>query len=113
MVGWSQLRENTQYHSPALATLLDKQKRLFKDKLGTIHGMQAKLHLDPNAQLKFHWPRNVPYAICGSVEQALGCPEKHGVIEPVDFTDWAAPIVLVMKKDGTIQVCGDYMQAHG
>ena len=51
--------------------------------------------------------------MCGSVEQALGCPEKHGVIEPVDFADWAAPIVLVMKKDGTIQVCGDYIQAHG
>ena len=66
------------------------------------------IHLDPNAQPKFHQPRNVPYAIHGRVEQALARLEKHGVIEPVNSADRATPIVPVMKKDGTIWVCGDY-----
>ena len=108
---WSQLhtiRENTQNHSPAFTTLLDKHKQLFKDELGTIHRTQAKLHLDPNAQPKFHQPRNVPYAIHGRVEQALARLEKHGVIEPVNSADWATPIVPVVKKDCTIRVCGNY-----
>ena len=30
------------------------------------------------------------------------------MIEPVSFSDWAAPIVPVVKGDGTIRICGDY-----
>ena len=102
------IREDVPQHSPALTALLHKHKQLFNDELGTIQGTKAKLHIDPNAQPKFYRPRNVPYAIRGRVDQALTCLEEQGVIEPVDFADWAAPIVPVMKKDGSIRVCGDY-----
>ena len=30
------------------------------------------------------------------------------MIEPIQFADWAAPIVPVMKRDGSIWICGDY-----
>ena len=30
------------------------------------------------------------------------------MIEPVTFSDWAAPIVPVVKRDGTVRICGDY-----
>ena len=32
----------------------------------------------------------------------------EGIIEPVQFADWAAPIVPVVKKDGTVRICGDF-----
>ena len=35
------------------------------------------------------------------------------MIEPVSFSDWAAPIVPVVKGDGTIQICGDYKLEDG
>ena len=35
-------------------------------------------------------------------------PEKSGIIEPVQFSEWAAPIVPVVKRDGAICVCGNY-----
>ena len=31
-----------------------------------------------------------------------------GVIEPVRFAEWATPIVPILKKDGSIRLCGDY-----
>ena len=50
----------------------------------------------------------VPYALRTKVEQELDRLEKSGIIEPVQFSEWAAPIVPVVKRDGAIRVCGDY-----
>ena len=33
---------------------------------------------------------------------------KSGIIEPVEFSDWEAPIVPVVKTDGSICICGNY-----
>ena len=34
--------------------------------------------------------------------------EASGVLRKVNYAEWAAPIVPVPKKDGTIRICGDY-----
>ena len=38
----------------------------------------------------------------------IDCLAKSGIIEPVEFSDWPAPIVPVVKTDGSIRICGDY-----
>lgn len=44
----------------------------------------------------------------GKVEQELERLEHAGIIKPIQFSDWAAPVVPVIKNDGSIQICGDY-----
>lgn len=33
---------------------------------------------------------------------------KEHIIEPVQFLDWATPVVPVVKEDGSLRLCGDY-----
>ena len=42
------------------------------------------------------------------VEAELDCLLATGVIEPVKYSSWAAPVVPVMKQDGNIHLCGDF-----
>ena len=85
-----------------------KHAIVFKDELGEVKVTTAKMHVDPQARPRFCKPRTVPYALQGKVEQELDRLERDGIIQPVEFSEWAAPIVLVVKADGSIRICGDY-----
>ena len=42
------------------------------------------------------------------MEKKLARLETDGVIQPVQFSHWAAPTVPVVKQDGSIRICSDY-----
>ena len=43
------------------------------------------------------------------VEQQLKCFQAAGIIEPIQSSEWAAPIIPALKCDKkTIRLCGDY-----
>ncbi|RXN38376.1 putative protein K02A2.6-like protein [Labeo rohita] len=42
------------------------------------------------------------------VEKEIDRLEKANIISPVTYSEWAAPVVPVIKKDSTICLCGDY-----
>ena len=42
------------------------------------------------------------------VEAEIDRLTKAGVLQPIEFSDWAAPIVPVVKRDGSVRICGDY-----
>ena len=88
--------------------LLSRHSELFKDELGLMKGVTVKLYVDPSATPRFFRPRSVPYALCGRVEQELERLEKTGIIEAIKFSDWATPVVPLVKGDGSIRICGDY-----
>ena len=70
--------------------------------------MKVKLYIKENAKPKFYKPRSVPYILKSKVDEELDRLQKEGIISPVQYSEWAAPIVLVVKQDGNIRVCGDY-----
>lgn len=70
--------------------------------------MKAKIYMDKDAQPRFCRARQVPYALKAKVEAEIDRLVKEEVLEPVQFSEWATPVVPVLKKDGSVRLCGDY-----
>ena len=77
-----------------------------------IQGFKAKVFLKPEAVPKFQKARVVPLAHKKLVDEAINDLEKNGIIEPIKFSDYASPIVPVLKKDGTMRICVDFKNVN-
>ena len=73
-----------------------------------LEGVEAKIVVDPAVPPKFCRAHTVPHALKPKVEVELKRLQQTGIIEPIEHSDWAAPIVPVVKKDGSVTICGDY-----
>ena len=94
--------------SPTLESVLDMHNAVFNEELGCVQGMSAKIHVEPRSTPQFCKARPVPFALRGRVEQELDRLHESEVIKPVEYAEWAAPIVPVIKSDGSVCICGDY-----
>ena len=79
--------------------LQQEHGEVFQDELGTLKGFQAKIYVDPSAQPKFCKARTVPYAMQMLVEKELDHLVQLGILEPIQFAEWAAPIVPVATQE--------------
>ena len=91
-----------------METVLTKYDKVFREGLGRLQGYTAKLQVDPEAQPKFFKARSVPYLMKGKIEEELERLTKAQIIEPLQFSDWAAPVVPVLKPNKTVRICGDF-----
>ena len=92
-----------------LSDVLQHYETLFQPGLGILQGYEAKIIVDPEACPRFCKARSVPYAMRTQVEEELERLQEVGIIKPIQFADWAAPIVPVPKSDGkTIRICGNF-----
>ncbi|XP_063634987.1 uncharacterized protein K02A2.6-like [Cydia splendana] len=83
-------------------------KEVFEDGLGRFTGGKVGFALREGARPVFLRARPLPYALREPVERALDQLVRDGIITPVPTSDWATVVVPVMKKDGTIRLCGDF-----
>ena len=103
-LNWNSLGiASVQEASMTLSELLQKYKPVFEE----IGEGGAKLSIKSGARTKFCRPRSVPFALREVIERELDQLEGVGVIEKTTHIEWAAPIVVIPKKDGTVRLCGD------
>ena len=101
---WSTLNHIQSTATSACQEILDQHNALFKDELGTVKDTTAKFNIDPQVKPKFFKARPVPYALHPKVEGQLDKLEACGIIRSVQFSQSAAPIVPVLKCDGSIRI---------
>lgn len=94
--------------SKEINVLFDRYKELFTGGLGRYTGGLATLRVRPGAEPVFHRARPLPYALRDRIDAELDAMLRDGIIEPVDCSDWASPLVPVSKTDGSLRICADY-----
>ena len=89
--------------------VLQKHSKVFQEKLGRLKRVKAKIYVPKDATPRYFRPRTISYFLREKVDQELQRLQAEGIIEPVQFADWAAPIVPILKSDGhNVHICGDY-----
>ena len=91
-----------------LKNLLQKYDDLFKDELGLLKNIKGTFTIQADSKPKLLKCRTEPYALKPRIHNELKKLVDQGVISPVSTSDWATPLVPVVKPDGSVRLCGDF-----
>ena len=91
-----------------ISKFVEKYPELFSPGLGTFQGEKFKIEVDASVPPKYCKARPVPYAMRDKVVKEIERLISEGICEPVSHSRWASGLVPVLKKDGSLRLCGDY-----
>jgi len=83
-----------------LAVLLRKCEALFDGQLGCWLGQEVKLELQEGAKPYHARAHNTPRCHMQTLKAEVECLVKIGVLKKVNHSEWAAPTLVIPKKDG-------------
>ena len=109
---YSSSANNSQNTTSAIEVLSKQYAEVFKTGIGCCKSLKVSIHVKPDAQPSFFKPRTIPYSFREATKIELQRLESEDVLERIDFSDWAAPIVVVSKPSGKVRVCGDFKQLN-
>lgn len=92
----------------AVSSIKNEFEEVFRPSMGCCPHIKGTLTLEDGARPVFRPKRTVPFPLLPDVDAELERLEQSGIISPVQFSSFAAPIVIVRKPTGAIRICGDY-----
>lgn len=81
---------------------------LFADSLGCCNKMKVSLKLKPRSQLVFRNKHLVPFGAAEEIANELKSLQLLSIINPIEYSQYAAPLVAVKKRDSRTRICADY-----
>ncbi|CAF4637437.1 unnamed protein product [Rotaria sp. Silwood2] len=96
------------YDQPRLEMLLRKYANVLSKELGHCTKVKAHIQIKFEATPKFFKPRPLPFAYLNGIKEEIQRNIKAGILQRIDTSAWAAPIVPVKKPNGKIRICGDF-----
>ena len=84
---------------PEVEEVLRRHPNVFKDDISGYTGPPVQLELEEGASPKFCKARPVPLALRSAVADELQQLQSQGIIEPVQHSAWATPLVLVRRAE--------------
>ncbi|UYV76234.1 K02A2.6-like [Cordylochernes scorpioides] len=107
-INYSKLLNVNKISESCIDSLIESYANLFKDELGCLKDVKLDINIKKEEAPVFCKARSLPYSLKKKVEDELECMVERGILEPIVHASWAAPIVPVVKKDGSIGICGDF-----
>ncbi|RUS82334.1 hypothetical protein EGW08_009887 [Elysia chlorotica] len=108
-INWRSLQQLNKIDSQfSTSTIKQKFKDLFGEGIGKIKDREATLEVMEGSTPRFLKARPVPFAIKQKVEKTLDELEQQDILSKVNYSEWATPIVPVLKKSGDVRICGDF-----
>ncbi|XP_037521665.1 uncharacterized protein K02A2.6-like [Rhipicephalus sanguineus] len=84
--------------------VISRHPDVFREDINGYRGPLIHLELEEDASPKFCKARPVPLALQGPMEDELDRLQHQGILSPIQHSNWATPLVLVRKNDGTLRV---------
>ncbi|XP_053686293.1 uncharacterized protein K02A2.6-like [Sabethes cyaneus] len=98
----------SQKEEAKLSELLEHFSDIFSDIPGKLVGPPAKVHLKPDVSPVFARAHDVPLALRERYATEIDKKLASGFYQKVDFSEWASPTHIVVKKNGSIRITGNY-----
>ena len=89
-------------------SLLQSIHSVSSHQLPVIKNIKAKIALKEGCRPIFKKARPVPIANQENVKKELDRLENLGIITPINYSEYASPVVWVKKKDGSLRMCADF-----
>lgn len=82
---------------------------LLSSKLGTFNKYKlVKLRVKEDSIQIFFKARPLAFALKDKVNNEINRLLDLGIIKPVEYLEYASPVVPVLKRDGSVRLCADY-----
>jgi hypothetical protein len=84
---------------------------MWDGRLGQVHTTAHRIQLTPGAKPAYSQPYRAGAKACEAESVEIHRMLRAGVIEPAT-SEWASPVVLVLKPDGFMRFCIDYRRLN-
>ena len=88
-----------------LRKVMNNYAEVFSKELDIMKSVKTRIQVNQETQLRFFKAHLVPYALKPKVEKER--LQGVGTVEPVRFSERAAPVVPMPKSDQTVCICGE------